>query len=171
MQNNYEQLYHQLNIENKELKTKIEVCEKNSEITSYLYSIFDNYVITSQTDTKGIITAVSKPFEELSGFSAKELIGKPHNIIRHPDMPSEAFKDLWNTIQNKKVWRGEVKNMKKNGDYYWVDSTVIPLIDANNEIFGYKAIRVDITKSKYTQEKLNFFSNTDEINIDFSNLE
>ena len=76
-------------------------------------SIVDDYVITSITDSRGIITNVSKAFSDISGYSAEELIGKPHNIVRHPDTPSEVFEDMWRTISSEKMWQGEVKNNKK----------------------------------------------------------
>lgn len=117
--------------------------------------LFNKYTITSETNTQGIITDVSEPFIEISGYSKEELLGKPHNIVRHEDMPKEAFKELWETIQAKKIWRGEVKNRKKNGEHYWVDSIVFPLLDANGEIEGYKSIRIDITHKKELNDVLN----------------
>lgn len=76
-------------------------------------NIVDEYVIISRTDTTGIITSVSSAFCEISGYKANELIGKSHNLIRHPDMPSQLFSDLWNTIQSGKMWQGDIKNLKK----------------------------------------------------------
>lgn len=116
--------------------------------------LFNKYTITSETDTKGVITYVSEPFIEISGYSREELIGKPHNIVRHEDMSQEAFKELWETIKNKQIWRGEVKNRKKNGGYYWVDSIVFPLLDAQGNIEGYKSIRIDITHKKELHDVL-----------------
>lgn len=116
--------------------------------------LFNKYTITSETDLDGIITYASEPFIEISGYSKEELIGQPHNIVRHEDMPKEAFKELWETIQNKKIWRGEVKNRKKNGGHYWVDSIVFPLLDANGNIEAYKSIRIDITHKKELHDVL-----------------
>jgi PAS domain S-box-containing protein len=138
-----EEKYNNLKLENQELKRELESVNQ----------LFDEYVITSITDTKGIILSVSKAFEDISGYSNAELIGRPHNIVRHEDMPSAAFEDMWNTIQSKKIWRGEVKNRKKDGNYYWVDTTVIPLIDARQQIMGYRAIRINITDKKLISEK------------------
>jgi PAS domain S-box-containing protein len=133
-----EEKYNDLKLENEELHAEID----------YMNMLFDQYVITSVTDTKGYILSASKPFEDISGYTQEELIGSPHNIVRHEDMPKEAFEDLWKTIQNKEIWRGEVKNRKKDGGYYWVDSTIIPLLNSDHEIIGYRAIRIDITDQK-----------------------
>uniref|UniRef100_UPI00404708D5 PAS domain-containing sensor histidine kinase n=1 Tax=Aliarcobacter sp. TaxID=2321116 RepID=UPI00404708D5 len=108
-------------------------------------NIVDEYVIISRTDTKGIITSVSSAFCEISGYRANELIGKSHNLIRHPDMPSHLFFDLWNTIQSGKMWQGDIKNLKKNGEYYWVKTKIHPIFDENGTIISYDAIREDIT--------------------------
>ena len=109
-------------------------------------AVVDESNIVSKTDKKGIITYVNKKFIEISGYSESELIGKNHNIIRHPDMPSEAFEGLWDTIENKQSWNGIIKNRKKNGGHYIVDSTVIPLINSNGEVYEFIAIRKDITE-------------------------
>jgi PAS domain S-box-containing protein len=138
-----------------ELIQLIQDCEKKNTTLNHLYNIFDTYVITSTSDLKGKITAVSDAFCQIAGYSKEELMGKPHNIIRHPDMPKSAFKDLWDTIQSGEIWRGEVKNRKKNGDFYWVDSTIIPLKDIDTgKIYGYKSIRIDITQIKALQETI-----------------
>ena len=78
---------------------------------------------------KGKITYVNQDFLRVSGFSENELLGAPHNIVRHPDMPVEAFEDLWRTLKSGKAWTGVVKNRCKNGDYYWVEANVAPLIE------------------------------------------
>ncbi|ADG94745.1 PAS sensor protein [Arcobacter nitrofigilis DSM 7299] len=86
-----------------------------------------NSFIVSETDEKGIIRYANDEFCEISDYSLEELIGKPHNLLRHKDMPKEAFEDLWKTIQNGNIWKGFVKNRTKNDDYYWVYATVYPL--------------------------------------------
>lgn len=116
-------------------------------------SIVDKYIIMSSTDAKGIIIYASDAFCEISGYSKKELLGSSHNIIRHPDMPKSIFKEMWDTITSGKVWHGEVKNKKKNGDYYWVDATIEPRFDNYGKIIGYDAIRQDITSKKLVQEQ------------------
>jgi aerotaxis receptor len=96
--------------------------------------------IVSRTDLKGITTYVNDTFVKICGFSREELVGKNHNVIRHPDMPPAAFAWLWETIQKGRPWRGLVKNRCKNGDYYWVDALVVPVMK-NNEITGYMSVR------------------------------
>nr|WP_321265711.1 PAS domain-containing protein [uncultured Sulfurimonas sp.] len=119
--------------------------------------IIDENLIYSQTDTKGIITYVSKPFIEISGFSKEELIGKAHNIVRHPDVDSLVFKDLWTTIKSGKTWHGEIKNRKKNGDYYLVKTVVSPIYN-KNKIVAYGSARLDITLLEKKSKDLHFNS-------------
>ena len=107
--------------------------------------IVDKYVIMSRTDVNGIIMSVSSAFCKISGYEPFELIGKSHNIIRHPDMPKKFFTDLWDTIKSGNMWQGEIKNRKKNGDIYWVKTTIHPNFDNSGNIISYDAIREDIT--------------------------
>ncbi|MCK5111211.1 MAG: ABC transporter substrate-binding protein [Arcobacteraceae bacterium] len=123
------------------IKNKTQELQKNIDMIS-------KYVIFSKTDLKGIITEASDAFSDISQYSKKELIGKPHNIIRHPDMPASAFKDMWSTIQSDEVWKGEVKNLKKDGTYYWIEANISPEYDKNGNIQGYLAVRHDITAKK-----------------------
>ena len=92
----------------------------NLPVTNVEYPITDDTLILSTTDTKGRITYVNQTFVEVSGFTEEELIGKAHNIVRHPDMPPEAFEDLWVAMKAGLPWTGLVKNRRKNGDFYWV---------------------------------------------------
>ncbi len=110
--------------------------------------------IVSKTNTKGVITYVNDKFCEISGYARHELLGKPHNIIRHPSMPSSAFKDLWDTIKSKRPWYGMVTNMKKDGRKYVVDTVVIPILDIDGDIVEYIAIRHDVTEFEETKEQL-----------------
>lgn len=112
----------------------------NLPVSNTEYPIDDDTLILSTTDTKGRITYVNPTFIEVSGFSKEELIGKAHNIVRHPDMPPEAFADLWKTLQAGKPWTGLVKNRRKNGDFYWVLGNATPLLE-NGTIVGYLSIR------------------------------
>lgn len=114
--------------------------------------ILDENVITSRTDLGGFITMASKAFCNISGYTQEELLGKPHNIVRHPDMPKSVFKDMWEVIQNNKVWEGEIKNLKKDGGYYWVKATISPDFDERGYKIGYTAIRHDITDKKTVEE-------------------
>lgn len=82
--------------------------------------------LVSETDEKGVITFASEHFCKIAGYSVDELIGKPHNIIRHPDMPKSAFKSLWDTLKNGEIWTGYVKNKTKDGNFYWVYATIYP---------------------------------------------
>ncbi|AAZ97571.1 chemotaxis sensory transducer [Thiobacillus denitrificans ATCC 25259] len=112
----------------------------NQPVTNVEYVLKDTETVVSKTDLRGNITYVNQDFVDVSGFSEAELIGAPQNIVRHPDMPEEAFADLWRTLQSGKVWSGLVKNRCKNGDYYWVDADVAPLIE-NGKTVGYASIR------------------------------
>ncbi len=105
-----------------------------------------NRPIISKTDLKGIITYVNTPFCKLAGYSKDELIGKPHNIIRHPDMPKAAFKELWETIEKNEKWRGFVKNLRKDGKYYWVEAFIEPVFDENGNKVGYISARRPVSK-------------------------
>lgn len=103
--------------------------------------LFQGRVIISETDTKGNITYANRKFCEISGYDRDELIGKPHSIIRHPDMPKEAFEKLWSTIQSGQIWHGLVKNLRKDGKFYWVETEVLPSKNDKGEITGYTAAR------------------------------
>jgi len=102
---------------------------------------FSDGLIVSSTDLKGIITYANRKFCEIAGYTKKELTGKNHNIVRHPDMPKAAFKELWDTIKNGKEWTGVVKNLRKDGRYYWVYSHITPVFDNDGNITGYTAAR------------------------------
>ncbi|MDX1489932.1 MAG: PAS domain-containing methyl-accepting chemotaxis protein [Pseudohongiellaceae bacterium] len=97
--------------------------------------------LVSTTNPKGVISYANRTFISISGYSEDELSGSPHNIVRHPDMPKEAFKSLWDNIKQGKPWMGMVKNRCKNGDYYWVDAYVTPII-AHGEVKGFQSVRV-----------------------------
>ncbi|OIP99533.1 MAG: hypothetical protein AUK35_06570 [Zetaproteobacteria bacterium CG2_30_46_52] len=97
--------------------------------------------LVSKTDTKGRILYCNKAFINISGFTEEELLGQPHNIVRHPDMPEAAFQDLWDTVQNGREWHGIVKNRCKDGGFYWVDAPVTPSVNASNQTVGYMSIR------------------------------
>src|SRR5450755_4349143 len=112
----------------------------NLPVTTVEYPITDDTVIASKTDSKGRLTYFNDQFVEAAGFTEAELMGQPHNIIRHPDMPSEAFENLWATLQAGKPWSGAVKNRRKNGDFYWVLASATPIWD-NGQVTGYMSIR------------------------------
>jgi len=102
---------------------------------------FDGRSLISETDTKGIIIYVNRKFVEMSGYSKEEAIGQPHNILRHPDMPKLAFEQMWKTIESGKIWEGYVKNLRKDGKFYWVIVNIVPKLDNNGKITGYIASR------------------------------
>jgi aerotaxis receptor len=112
----------------------------NLPVTGIEYILQDGQSIVSKTDTKGRITYVNPSFIEVSGFSEEELIGKAHNLVRHPDMPPEAFADLWQTLQAGLPWTGMIKNRCKNGDFYWVVANVVPIRE-NGATVGYMSVR------------------------------
>lgn len=107
----------------------------------------DGKLIVSTTSPEGVITHVNRSFVEMSGYTEDELIGAPHSILRHPDMPSAAFKDLWDTVKRGEKWQGYVKNLRKDGAYYWVKATVIPNV-RNGQVVGYTSVRRKPSRSK-----------------------
>lgn len=129
-----------------EEKTK-DINKKNRELEVSLKRM-DQNVIFSETDLHGIITHASEAFSVISGYSQEELVGKPHNIVRHPDMDKSIFKEMWESLKNNACWFGEVKNLRKDGTFYWVFSKVEPNIDSDGRHVGYYAIRQDITAKK-----------------------
>lgn len=126
----------------------------NLSLLKQYEAITNKSSIISKTDTKGIITYVNEKFCQISGYKESELIGKPHNIVRHPDMPSSAFKELWQTIQNKQTFQGVVKNRAKNGDPYYVKTTIQPIFNAKGEIEEYISLRHDITEIMSDKKQL-----------------
>lgn len=114
-------------------------------------TILDNYAfLVSETDEKGIIRFANRDFCNIAEYTLEELIGKPHNIVRHKDMPKVAFKDLWETVIKGNIWTGYVKNATKNGRYYWVFATVYPFssCDGTN---GYLSCRRKASKDEIEQ--------------------
>ncbi|MDI1265702.1 MAG: methyl-accepting chemotaxis protein [bacterium] len=115
----------------------------NLPVTTTEYPITDSTLIVSKTDTKGRLTFFNDQFVDAAGFTEAELMGQPHNIIRHPDMPPEAFQNLWDTLKAGKPWVGAVKNRRKNGDFYWVLATASPIRE-NGQVVGYTSIRTKL---------------------------
>jgi aerotaxis receptor len=113
----------------------------NLPVTDREISLDDNTQIISTTDLKGSITYADANFIKIAQFTKEELLNKNHNIVRHPDMPPEAFADLWATLKTNHAWMGIVKNRAKNGDYYWVDAFVTPMIE-DDKVVGYESVRV-----------------------------
>jgi len=122
----------------------------NQPVTGIEYLMKKGQSIVSKTDTKGRITYVNPSFVDVSGFSEQELLGKAHNMVRHPDMPPEAFADLWATLQAGEPWTGMVKNRRKNGDFYWVVANVVP-IQEGGRVTGYMSVRTAPTRAQVEQ--------------------
>lgn len=117
----------------------------NMPVTNVEVPLRDDTLIVSKTDLKGQITYINKDFLDISGFAEAELIGVSHNIVRHPDMPVEAFEDLWRDLKAERPWTGYVKNRCKNGDYYWVLATATPIRE-NGQVTGYMSVRRKATR-------------------------
>ncbi|SEL75311.1 methyl-accepting chemotaxis protein [Halomonas daqiaonensis] len=113
----------------------------NQPVTQQEYPLHEEHFLISRTDLKGRITYVNPAFIEVSGFSREELLGSPHNIVRHPDMPEAAYQNLWDTLAAGESWKGLVKNRRKNGDHYWVDASVSPIVE-EDRLVGYASVRV-----------------------------
>ncbi|MDX1353239.1 MAG: PAS domain-containing protein, partial [Thiomicrorhabdus sp.] len=112
----------------------------SGHITQKEYRLPEGTTIVSRTDLHGNIISANEEFIEASGFAWKELVGQPHNILRHPDVPAAVFKDFWATLQQGKPWSQTVKNRRKNGDHYWVIANATPIFE-NGEIVGYMSVR------------------------------
>ncbi len=131
--------------------------------------IMDMTSIVSYADTKGDILSVNEKFVEVSKYSRDELIGKPHNTTRHPDMPKEVFKDLWQTIGRGKMFRGVIKNRAKDGTPYYVDAVIAPILGPNGKPKKYLGVRYDITEME--TERQNMRGLLDAINASFAYIE
>ena len=122
----------------------------NQPVTQHEQVVPKDTTIISETDLKGYITYINDAFIKISGFPEKELIGKAHNIVRHPDMPEEAFEDLWKTLKLGQSWMGIVKNRCKNGDYYWIHSFVAPRRE-DGKSTGYLSVRTAASRQQVQQ--------------------
>ncbi len=120
---------------------------KNLPVTNIEYPLNEQTLIVSKTDLKGKLTYFNEQFVEASGFTEEELINQPHNIVRHPDMPPEAFENLWDTLKAGKPWAGAVKNRRKNGDFYWVLASATPTWE-NGQLVGFMSIRTQLPRDQ-----------------------
>ena len=123
---------------------------KNLSVTQKEYVLKDDVIIVSQTDLKGNILQANESFIEASGYDWSELVGQPHNVLRHPDVPAAVFKDFWATLQAGKPWSQVVKNRRKNGDHYWVVANATPMFK-NGKIAGYMSVRTPATRQQVSQ--------------------
>ena len=129
----------------KEVSLSNKVAKLKNELQQFVDALNESAII-SKTDPEGKITYVNEMFCNMSGYSYEELIGHSHNIVRHPETPKELFKELWQTIQSKKIFRGLIKNLKKDGGFYYVDVVIIPLLDIDSNISEYLAVRYNVTE-------------------------
>ena len=135
------------------INTMLANLRHNNKLLEEYKQAIDHSTIVTKTDTKGIITYVNDAFCTISGYSRDELIGKNHNLVRSPNMPSQAFRTLWENISHKKPWSGVIENRRKNGESYFVQATIMPILDEHNSVTEYIAIRQDITELKRLQAK------------------
>ncbi|MCX6077060.1 MAG: ATP-binding protein [Campylobacterales bacterium] len=177
--NSYDELYaekkfleHTIDINSQDIeKANIKIREQNSHLqrlldkrsdeneeTVYMLNQYkeaiDTSLIVSTTDLSGRIKYINSNFSKISGYSAAELLGKSHNIVRHPDVPKSVFKEMWDTILNKKVWQGVFPNRAKNGTIYYVNATIVPLLNRDGNIVEFMALREDVTKAIEYQNRL-----------------
>jgi len=122
----------------------------NQPVSQREIELKEDDFLVSRTDTKGRITYANPTFIDISGFEHAELIGAPHNLVRHPDMPPAAFENLWKTVKTGETWRGLVKNRCKNGDHYWVNASVTPIIE-DGQVVGYTSVRVQASRAAIEQ--------------------
>ncbi|MBN3834537.1 PAS domain-containing protein, partial [Burkholderia sp. Ac-20344] len=119
----------------------------NQPVTQREYDFPDDATLMSTTDANSYITYANAAFIQVSGFSPEEIEGQPHNVVRHPDMPKEAFADMWATLKGGEPWTALVKNRRKNGDHYWVRANAIPVM-RNGEPKGYMSVRTKATRDE-----------------------
>lgn len=127
--------------------------ESSNKLLNEYKKAVDISAIVSKTDKRGFITYINEEFTKVSKYSQEELIGKSHNIVRHEDMSDEIFEDLWKTIKSKRIWKGNITNKAKDGSTYYVASTIVPILNYENEIEEFLAIRLDITDIVHAQIK------------------
>ena len=135
----------------REVIISLEAQRLKNELQQFVDALNESAIV-SKTDAKGVIQYVNDKFCEISGFTREELINHNHNVIRHPDMPSETFKNLWKTIQSKKVFKATIKNKTKSGGFYFVDTSIMPILDIKGEIREYLAVRYDVTELVHSRD-------------------
>src|SRR5690554_5653617 len=121
--------------------------KKNLPITNSEIPFPEGEEIISTTNLKGILNSFNDTFHKISGFDTKDLLHKNHNVIRHPHMPSAVFSDLWKNMKANHHWMGIIKNRAENGDHYWVDGYISPIID-NGDVVGYESVRTQASRER-----------------------
>ena len=139
-------------LEDRHVDLKERYSHKDKILSEYKKAV-DLGAIVSKAGKDGIISYVNKAFLDISGYSQKELIGRPHSVVRHPDTQKDIFRQMWRKILNKEVWQGDLKNRAKDGSSYYVFATIVPILDEKNEIVEFLAIRYDTTKLHVALEK------------------
>ena len=150
-----------LNIKNNALVNNTNNLYNSLSVLESYKSNIDNNLIVTRTDPDGVITFANNNFYKMTGYSQSEVIGFKHNINKHPDTGLEVFKDLWETILSKKTWHGTLKNRRKNGSSYWIDTTISPILNKDDEIVEFIAIRHNITELIEHQDELEKLLYTD----------
>ncbi|MFM2121464.1 MAG: hypothetical protein RL722_2932 [Pseudomonadota bacterium] len=126
--------------------------QRRVQVSAHEVDYPDGKLIVSRTDLEGRITHANQAFVDMSGWTREELIGQPHHILRHPDMPAAAFKDLWDTVSAGRTWQGYVKNLRKDGSHYWVFATAIPNV-RGGQVVGYTSVRRKPSRAKVQEHR------------------